>query len=96
MCHRGLKAKKVAPGEIKELLNGDEENKILIVLDGYDEYTPGNLNLVNCEVFVIQHVLLSSIFKLSSKLLNNENIFLHHKNPLCPKMRSLSALIREE
>ena len=57
MCHRGLKAKKVTPGEIKELLNDDEENKILIVMDGYDEYSPGNFNLVNCEVFVIKYVL---------------------------------------
>lgn len=41
MCHRGLKAKKVTTKEIKQLLNDDEENKVLIVMDGYDEYTPG-------------------------------------------------------
>ena len=60
MCHRGLKAKKVTTKEIQQLLNDDEENKVLIVMDGYDEYTPGNRKLVKCEIAVINSVILLS------------------------------------
>ena len=39
-CHVGLKAKRVKVEEIQEILENDHQ--VLIVMDGYDEYTPGN------------------------------------------------------
>ncbi len=45
--HRGLKAKKVQPKEIGSILEGDTKNKVLILLDGYDEYKPGTCTSVD-------------------------------------------------
>ena len=37
--HRGLKANKVQPTEIKSILEGN--NKVLLLIDGHDEYKVG-------------------------------------------------------
>ena len=42
-CHRRLKYHNVAHKSITEALNGDSGQKILLILDGYDEYVPGNI-----------------------------------------------------
>ena len=40
--HKGLKAKRVEPSEIKSILESDgKKNKVLLLLDGHDEYRTG-------------------------------------------------------
>ena len=39
--HSGLKAGKVTPDEIKSILKEDTKNKVLLLLDGHDEYKVG-------------------------------------------------------
>ena len=41
-CHRRLKHHSVERKHIAEMLNEDTGQKILVILDGYDEYVPGN------------------------------------------------------
>ena len=40
--HKGLSGNGVQPSEIKHLLERDANRKILLLLDGYDEYRRGN------------------------------------------------------
>ena len=40
-CHRRLKYNNVEYKDIAEILNTDTGQKTLVILDGYDEYTPG-------------------------------------------------------
>ena len=39
--HSGLKSNKVNPAEIKAILEGETEGKVLIIFDGHDEYKRG-------------------------------------------------------
>ena len=39
--HMGLKAKNVKVEDLREVLSDDSDRRVLIVMDGYDEYTPG-------------------------------------------------------
>ena len=39
--HAGLKANDVKPAEIKSVLEGDNSGKVMVILDGHDEYTIG-------------------------------------------------------
>ena len=39
--HAGLKAEEVKPAEIKSILERDASGKVLLILDGHDEYTAG-------------------------------------------------------
>ena len=39
--HSGLKASKVKPVEVKGILEGDTNSKVMVILDGHDEYTVG-------------------------------------------------------
>ena len=39
--HKGLKGNNVQPDEIRRLLQNYSKQKIVILLDGYDEYSPG-------------------------------------------------------
>ncbi len=47
--HRRLKYNRVQTRDLADILNGPAGRKVLMVLDGYDEYTPGTLSL--CSVF---------------------------------------------
>ena len=40
--HATLKAMKVDPQEIKTILEGHQNQKVLLLLDGHDEYKRGN------------------------------------------------------
>ena len=40
-CHRRLKYNNVEYKDIAEILNTDTGQKTLVILHGYDEYTPG-------------------------------------------------------
>ncbi len=40
--HKRLKGRKVASGEIEELIEGETDVKVLLLLDGLDEYTQGS------------------------------------------------------
>ena len=40
--HTALKAKKVDPQEIKAIIEGHQNQKVLLILDGHDEYKRGN------------------------------------------------------
>lgn len=39
--HSGLKANKVQPEEIRSILEGETNSKVLLLLDGHDEYKTG-------------------------------------------------------
>ena len=39
--HAGLKARELKPAEVKCILEGDTDGKIMLILDGHDEYTVG-------------------------------------------------------
>ena len=46
--HKGLSGSGVQPFEMKHLLEGYEKRKILLLLDGYDEYLKNHLLKVDC------------------------------------------------
>ena len=39
--HSGLKANEVTPEEVRSILKGEGKNKVLLLIDGYDEYKTG-------------------------------------------------------
>ena len=40
--YKGLKANKVHPSEIRSVLDGDTKTKVLLLIDGHDEYNGCN------------------------------------------------------
>ena len=46
--HKGLNANKVKPDEIKQILVGETNHKVLLFMDGYDQYKHGaNIGIDN-------------------------------------------------
>ena len=46
--HKGLRVTKVKPSEIKQILEGETDYKVLLIMDGYDQYKRGtNVDIDN-------------------------------------------------
>ena len=62
--HKGLKSRNVSPAEIKDITE-NENYKILLLLDGYDEFTPGSNQ--NIEDVIRTNILPDSWMILTSR-----------------------------
>ncbi len=48
--HKGLSRRNVSSAAIAKIINGEEHKRVLLMLDGYDEYTPGTNNDIDCAI----------------------------------------------
>ena len=63
--HKGLKGNGVQPAEIKEILLNHRKMKVIIILDGHDEYEPGTNS--DIDYFITKEYLRNCGFVLSSR-----------------------------
>ncbi len=44
--HNGLNRQNISPADVAKIIKGETQQKVLLMLDGHDEYTPGR----NCDI----------------------------------------------